>query len=157
MTMPTTTPEQDTRLDFPVKGMHCAACVGKVEQALLGVPGVRTAAVNLATERATVRLGAGGPSLDALRRAVAAAGYRVAADTAATPESADREQAERARENRRLRLKFVAGAALSVPVLLGSMHEVFTWAPHWLRNPFLLWARSEERRVGEEGRSRWAA
>jgi Cu+-exporting ATPase len=71
---------------------------------------------------------------------VAAAGYRVPADTAATPESADREQAERARENRRLRLKFVAGAALSVPVLLGSMHEVFTWAPHWLRNPFLLWA-----------------
>jgi Cu+-exporting ATPase len=140
MTMPTTTPEQDTRLDFPVKGMHCAACVGKVEQALLGVPGVRTAAVNLATERATVRLGAGGPSLDALRRAVAAAGYRVPADTAATPESADREQAERARENRRLRLKFVAGATLSVPVLLGSMHEVFTWAPHWLRNPFLLWA-----------------
>ncbi len=139
-TMPTTTPEQDTRLDFPVKGMHCAACVGKVEQALLGVPGVRTAAVNLATERATVRLGAGGPSLDVLRRAVAAAGYSVPADIAATPEAADREQAERAQENRRLRLKFVAGAALSVPVLLGSMHEVFTWAPHWLRNPFLLWA-----------------
>jgi len=139
-TMPTTTPEQDTRLDFPVKGMHCAACVGKVEQALLGVPGVRTAAVNLATERATVRLGAGGPSLDVLRRAVAAAGYSVPADIAATPEAADREQAERAQENRRLRLKFVAGALLSVPVLLGSMHEVFTWAPHWLRNPFLLWA-----------------
>src|SRR3990170_2266532 len=135
MTMPTQTPTRTTgeeaRLDFPVKGMHCAACVGKVEQALLGVPGVRTAAVNLATERATVRLGAGGPSLDALRRAVAAAGYRVPADTAATPESADREQAERARENRRLRLQFVAGAAPSVPVLLGGMHEGVTRAPPW--------------------------
>jgi Cu+-exporting ATPase len=144
MTMPTETPARTTgeeaRLDFPVKGMHCAACVGKVERALLGVPGVKTAAVNLATERATVRLGAGGPSLDALRRAVAAAGYTVPADIAATPEAADREQAERARENRRLRFKFAAGAALSVPVLLGSMHEVFSWAPHWLRDPFLLWA-----------------
>jgi Cu+-exporting ATPase len=144
MTMPTETPAKTTgeeaRLDFPVKGMHCAACVGKVERALLGVPGVKTAAVNLATERATVRLGAGGPSLDALRRAVAAAGYTVPADIAATPEAADREQAERARENRRLRLKFAVGAALSVPVLLGSMHEVFSWAPHWLRDPFLLWA-----------------
>jgi len=143
MTMPTETPArtmgEETRLDFPVKGMHCAACVGKVERALLGVAGVKTAAVNLATERATVRLGAGGPSLDALRRAVAAAGYTVPADIAATPEAADREQAERARENRRLRLKVVAGAALSVPVLLGSMHEVFSWAPHWLRDPFLLW------------------
>jgi Cu+-exporting ATPase len=144
MTMPTETPARTTgeeaRLDFPVKGMHCAACVGKVERALLGVPGVKTAAVNLATERATVRLGAGGPSLDALRRAVDAAGYTVPADIAATPEAADREQAERARENRRLRFKFAAGAALSVPVLLGSMHEVFSWAPHWLRDPFLLWA-----------------
>jgi Cu+-exporting ATPase len=144
MTMPTETPAkttgEETRLDFPVKGMHCAACVGKVERALLGVPGVKTAAVNLATERATVRLGAGGPSLDALRGAVAAAGYAVPADIAATPEAADREQAERARENRRLRLKFVVGAALSVPVLLGSMHEVFSWAPRWLRDPVLLWA-----------------
>src|SRR6266508_1964843 len=145
MTTPTNATEQDARLDFPVKGMHCAACVGKVEQALLSVPGVKTAAVNLATERATVRLGAARPSLEApsleqLRRAVAAAGYTVPADIAATPEAADREQAERARENRRLQRKVMVGAALSVPVLIGSMHEVFTWAPHWLRDPFLLWA-----------------
>src|SRR6266436_2979545 len=145
MTMPPNATEQEPRLDFPVKGMHCAACVGKVEQALLGVPGVKSAAVNLATERATVRLGAAGPSLDApslerLRRAVTAAGYTVPADIAATPEAADREQAERARENRRLLRKLVVGATLSVPVLIGSMHEVFTWAPHWLRDPFLLWA-----------------
>ena len=30
----------ETRLDLPVKGMHCAGCVGKVERALQGVPGV---------------------------------------------------------------------------------------------------------------------
>ena len=144
MVMPTQTPAptsgEESRLDFPVKGMHCAACVGKVERALLGVPGVQTAAVNLATERASVRVAAGGPSLDALRRAVDAAGYTVPAEIAATPESADREQAERERENRVLQRKFVVGAALSIPVLLGSMHEIFSWAPHWLRDPFLLWA-----------------
>jgi P-type Cu+ transporter len=142
MTTSTDVTGQDVRLDFPVKGMHCAACVGKVERALLGVPGVTTAAVNLATERATVRLDANGPSVEALRRAVAAAGYTVPVDIAVTPEAADREQAERVRENRRLQRKFAVGAVLSVPVLLGSMHEVFTWAPHWLRDPFLLWALS---------------
>jgi len=140
MTMDTSASERESRLDFPVKGMHCAACVNKVEQALLGVPGVKTAAVNLATERATVRLAPEGPSLDRLREAVAGAGYTVPADIAGTPESADREQAERANENRRLRIKFIVGAALAVPVLLGSMHEIFPWAPHWLRNPYLLWA-----------------
>ncbi len=140
MTTSTKATEREARLDFPVKGMHCAACVDKVERALRGVPGVKTAVVNLATERATVRLDDGGPPLDALRRAVAAAGYTVPAEIAATPEADDREQAERARESRRLRDKLVVGVVLSVPVLLGSMHEVFSWAPHWLRNPFLLWA-----------------
>ena len=132
--------EQGTRLGFPVKGMHCAACVGKVEHALLGVPGVRMAAVNLATERAVVELAPGGPSLADLRLAVAAAGYAVPAEIAVTPETEDREQALRQAEDRLLRVKFLVGAGLSVPVLLGSMHEVFTWAPAALRNPWLLWA-----------------
>jgi len=140
MTTSTKATEREARLDFPVKGMHCAACVDKVERALRGVPGVKTAVVNLATERATVRLDDGGPRLDALRRAVAAAGYTVPAEIAATPEADDRAQAERARESRRLGDKLVVGVVLSVPVLLGSMHEVFRWAPHWLRDPFLLWA-----------------
>ena len=42
------------RVTAPVRGMHCAACVGKVERALHGVAGVEEASVNLATERARV-------------------------------------------------------------------------------------------------------
>ncbi|MBP0623353.1 heavy-metal-associated domain-containing protein [Cupriavidus sp. LEh25] len=34
--------------------MTCASCVGRVEKALLSAPGVSAAAVNLATEKATV-------------------------------------------------------------------------------------------------------
>jgi Cu+-exporting ATPase len=134
------TREQAGRLDFPVKGMHCAACVNKVERALLGVPGVRAAAVNLATERAVVEVADDGPSLlPELRQAVAAVGYTVPLEIAATPEAEDRERAERRRENRLLQARFLVGAALSIPVLLGSMHDVFTWAPWWLRDPRLLW------------------
>src|SRR3990172_6571167 len=146
MTMPTQTPTRTTgeeaRLDFPVKGMHCAACVGKVERALLGVPGVKTAAVNLATERATVRLGAGGPSLEALRRAVAAAGYAVPVDIAATPETADREQAERARENRRLQRKFVAGFLAELRHRSASMNtlvSIGTNAAYFFSVAVTLW------------------
>ena len=85
-------PAEKTRLDLPVKGMHCAACVGKVERALQGVPGVEKAVANLATERATVWLGGKGPDLPALREAVAAAGYRVPDEIAAGPDTADRER-----------------------------------------------------------------
>jgi len=42
---------------LPVDGLHCAACVARVEKALQGVPGVHGAAVNLATGEATVTYG----------------------------------------------------------------------------------------------------
>ena len=41
--------------ELQVDGMTCASCVARVEKALLTVPGVSAAAVNLATERATVQ------------------------------------------------------------------------------------------------------
>ena len=40
--------------ELQVAGMTCASCVGRVEKALLKVPGVSSASVNLATEKATV-------------------------------------------------------------------------------------------------------
>jgi len=68
----------ESTLRFPVEGITCAACVGRVERALAAVPGVDAVTVNLATEEATVRLhadgseGAHGPD-DALRAALTAA------------------------------------------------------------------------------------
>jgi len=43
-------------VSLPIEGMTCASCVGRVERALKIVPGVLDASVNLATERADVRL-----------------------------------------------------------------------------------------------------
>src|SRR4051812_14369513 len=62
---------------LPISGMTCASCVRRVERAIGKVPGVQSVAVNLATERATVRIGAGDAVDDALRTAVEAAGYQV--------------------------------------------------------------------------------
>lgn len=45
-----------TVLEIPVQGMTCASCVGRVERAIEAVPGVASAAVNLAAERAHVEL-----------------------------------------------------------------------------------------------------
>ncbi len=60
-----------------IEGMHCASCVGHVERALQGVPGVEEARVNLATEKATVEYDAATTGVDDFRRAVEAAGYKV--------------------------------------------------------------------------------
>src|SRR5437867_3655593 len=121
--------------------MHCAACVAKVERALRGVEGVADANVNLATERATVWVDPGAPGgLPAMRQAVEGVGYTIPAEITRTEESDKSDREARAAEDRRLRLKMCVGAALSVPVLIGSMHEFFPWAPGWLADPWLLWA-----------------
>ena len=128
---------QEQRLTLPVKGMHCASCVSKVEAALAGIPGVVEASVNLATEKATVRLQAGNVTVDDLRRAVRAAGYEIPQEIPTEVEAPDREREERERENRLLRAKFLVGAALSLPVLLGSFPQIFPWAPEAFRNPWV--------------------
>ncbi|CAI1631381.1 heavy metal translocating P-type ATPase [Serratia proteamaculans] len=69
-----------TRLSLPVDGMTCASCVGRVERALKTVPGVQTASVNLATERADLTFtGAADPQ--AAVRAIESAGYAVREET----------------------------------------------------------------------------
>src|SRR5262245_28805955 len=62
-------------LVLPVTGMTCAACVAHVEKALAAVPGVKAAAVNPATESASVD--AASIDVAKLRAAVEAAGYEV--------------------------------------------------------------------------------
>jgi P-type Cu+ transporter len=128
------------RVTLPVRGMHCAACVGKVERALAGVPGVEEASVNLATERATVAYDPARADLARLRGAVAAAGYELGDLPSATNGDGgpDRERAARAAEQRQLRTRVIVGAALSIPVILGSMPELFPWAPAWLGDPGVL-------------------
>ncbi|BBU61985.1 copper-translocating P-type ATPase [Methylosinus sp. C49] len=70
----------DLHMSFGVRGMTCASCVSHVEKALRGAPGVLSASVNLATERADVTL-TPGADLAQLARAVDEAGYEPAIET----------------------------------------------------------------------------
>jgi Cu+-exporting ATPase len=126
------------RLTAPVRGMHCAACVARVEAALKSVPGVSEAVVNLATERATVAFDPARADFAGLARAVDRAGYELLEPSAAGSAADGRHREAREPEQRTARLKFVVGALLTTPVVLGSMADVFPWAPAWLRAPWLL-------------------
>jgi Cu+-exporting ATPase len=70
--MPTLSATAESHLH--IEGMTCASCVRRVEKALLNVPGVDSAVVNLATEEATVYWHAPA-SNEALLSAVDQAGY----------------------------------------------------------------------------------
>ncbi len=54
-----TTTKQEQKVTIPVEGMTCASCVAHVEHALSEIPGVNDVAVNLATEKASLKASVG--------------------------------------------------------------------------------------------------
>src|SRR5512134_3824418 len=66
------------QLTFPITGMTCANCVATIERNLKKLDGVKTAIVNLASERATVRYDKGKLGIPEIIAGVERAGYGVA-------------------------------------------------------------------------------
>jgi Cu+-exporting ATPase len=66
--------------DFGIEGMSCASCVVRVEKAIAAIPGVASATVNLATERATVTYSKPVPT-EAVLLAIERAGYEPKIET----------------------------------------------------------------------------
>ena len=63
------------RVDLAIGGMTCPSCVARIERTLGKLPGVGSASVNLATERASVAYDPARVALPDLVRTVEAAGY----------------------------------------------------------------------------------
>jgi Cu+-exporting ATPase len=104
-------------LGFPVEGMSCASCVGKVQKALTGTEGVLSATVNFAAEQAMVEFLPGIISSWQIKQVVQKIGYVV-------PEILDGENpVEREKRGREvalhaLKVKFFTGLSLIIPLLL---------------------------------------
>ncbi|MEA5446715.1 heavy metal translocating P-type ATPase [Gammaproteobacteria bacterium AB-CW1] len=123
-------PAIEDELELAIEGMHCASCVGKVEKALMQVPGVMDARVNLAAESAHVRLLRGAVAEGALEQAVASVGY-----TAHRRSEGDDDAAEAEREAQRGKLKrsLILAAALTLPIFILDMGgHVIPPFHHWL-------------------------
>ncbi|MBY0431618.1 MAG: heavy metal translocating P-type ATPase, partial [Rhodospirillales bacterium] len=106
-------------LRLAVSGMTCAACASRVEKVLGRLPGVREVSVNLATERAALKILPGAVSASGLIDAVQRAGFgaSLVVDGAARDAGAEAEAARRTRRD----LLTLAGAALLTLPLVGQM------------------------------------
>lgn len=68
----------EAEIELNVSGMTCASCVARIEKALVRIPGVEAASVNLATERAHIRILQDAVTADELVAAIERAGYQAA-------------------------------------------------------------------------------
>ena len=112
-----------------ITGMTCASCVARVEQALSSVPGVISANVNLASEKATIEYIEGTELVD-LRRAVKDAGYELGSEAETLEDVTTAAQ----REIRTVRNKLILAAILAGTIM------ALMWTPLFVGKAYLLWA-----------------
>ncbi|WP_099864940.1 heavy metal translocating P-type ATPase [Pararhizobium haloflavum] len=113
-------------VELAIQGMTCASCVGRVERKLAAVPGVTSAAVNLAAERAVVH-GTADPA--ALVSAVVDAGYEARVLGHGLPADDDA-QARKDAELAALKRDLVIAAILTLPVFVLEMGSHLVPALH---------------------------
>ncbi|MBA7634640.1 Copper-exporting P-type ATPase [subsurface metagenome] len=122
--------------------MTCASCVANVENALAKVPGVISANVNLATEKATVQYLEGEASMADFKQAVEDAGYSIRAGVSAEGTiEPDAMAAATRREIHALKTKLIFTGSIGLFMLFVALSG-FTWGwmPSFLNNHYLLWA-----------------
>lgn len=95
---------------IPIAGMSCAGCALTIERALLGLPGVRSATVNFASERAVVEFDPQITGRAEIDRSIVAAGYGVRASIG--------DESRYAQDVKRARERMIWAWALTVPAML---------------------------------------
>ncbi|MBI5205455.1 MAG: copper-translocating P-type ATPase [Nitrospirae bacterium] len=112
------------KLIIPIKGMSCAACATRVQDALSSLDGVVSASVNLATERAAIEYIPSRIGMREFKKTIKDAGYEIL--TADKGEDiVEKEKREREAHYRNLKTKVITGALLSLPVFILTYWDMF--------------------------------
>jgi Cu+-exporting ATPase len=128
-----------------IEGMHCAACVTRVEKVLKRVPGVAEAQVNFATGQAQVT---GAVARELLIAAVERAGYGARVSRAALDREADEREASALRR-KGWRAAFAGVVALPAVAMMvpgivpGAWHHPVEWALLLACLPVMAWSGRE--------------
>ncbi len=151
---------------FLLSGMHCAACAGIIEAALVAVPGVERAEVSAAGQRAQVRWAPERTRVSLLVQAVRGAGYDAVPDAAASA------RALRQRERRAALWRLFVASFCAMQIMMFAtpsyvtagdelapdLRQLLNWGSWLLSMPVLLfsagpffqgaWRALRQRRLG---------
>ncbi len=106
-----------SKMTVPIKGMTCAACVKRVQDALASIEGVLSASVNIATETAALEFIPAQAGIRDFRKAVRDAGYDIV-EVEQGEDIVEKEKMEREAAYNQLKNKLIIGASLTVPIFL---------------------------------------
>jgi len=137
-------PAAESQVMLQIEGLSCASCVGRAERALLAVPGVLSASVNLASESAQVRYLSGSSKPVELAKAVTDAGY----PARIREEEGDEQELAEQRKDKEIKVlarHTLIAALLTLPVFVIEMGgHLLPALHHWvaanigMQNSYLL-------------------
>ena len=149
---------------YPVAGMSCASCALNVENTIRQQKGVRRASVNFASSSVFIEYITGAGDIEAIRKSLQSVGYDL------VTEDLSDQHGKTGPDTGEMLRNVILAAAFTLPVVIlgmfymdlpfsGPVMLVFTTpVVFWFGRKFSIQAfRSEERRVGKEGRSRMSA
>lgn len=109
------------KLTFTIKGMHCASCTVRNEEAIKALPGVKEASVNIATYKALVEYDENKVNQDRIFSAVKDEGYEPVANNSQDHHDVHDHNKMQKGEVPEARNKALLALILSVPVVLIGM------------------------------------
>ena len=118
--------KKEDQAQLSLSGMHCASCAGLIEKGLKKVPGVKTANVNFAAEKARVVYDTSLTTVAQLITAVEKAGYKARLNDNSDP---DADRRERAAVLTGYGKKFWWSFGLSLPMLYFMLFDFFSFIP----------------------------
>jgi Cu+-exporting ATPase len=117
---------------IPIEGMTCASCVARVDRALRGAQGVRSAEVNLALRQARIVL-ADPDRLEPIVAAIEDAGYQAASvDALRAGRAAQDAEGAEARERRSVTVRAAVALVLAFATMGAGMLPIEAGARRWL-------------------------
>ncbi len=129
------------RVVLPVRGMHCASCVDKVDAALKALPGVEAVSVDLPSRTVAVSFvpAAGKLEVKHLRRAVEAAGFDVLGESESRAQAESISLLSQKEEQSRLTTRLEAAVVFSIPLLLAGRLGLSPYTALLLALPVQIW------------------
>jgi len=125
--------EETKDISIPVAGMTCTACSAAIERSLRKLPGIKVAAVNFATEKATVQYDPGAVRISEIKAAIKKAGYEPLALESSSAAPLDGHGSAKEKEVRVMKAKLAVSAFFSIPLLYIAMgHMIGLPLPEFL-------------------------
>ncbi|MDE2142602.1 MAG: copper-translocating P-type ATPase [Elusimicrobia bacterium] len=129
------------RVVLPVRGMHCASCVSKVEGALTSLRGVTSVSVDLPSRTVAVSFMPSPGKLEVkhLRRAIEKAGYDVLGESESRTQAESISLLSQQDEQSKLLTRLQGATILSVPLMLAHWLNLSPYSALLIAIPLQIW------------------